>query len=133
MGETSNYTDLDMYNQSPATVGKQNQVIGSLTGTSVRSTLVDVAAGTKTVIAQGVPGYRIWVLGWVLGASGAAGTFVLGQDDDPRTGAIPVLENDTCTIASMLPLIELDEGENLVLTTTAASFDGVVQYRVVEV
>ena len=133
MSEVSDYTDLDPYNQSPATVGKQDQIIGALTGTSVRTALVDVGAGTTTVIAQGVPGYRIWVMGWVLGATGGSGTFLFGQPGDPKTGAISVIQNDNCAISSMLPFVELDDGENLILVTAAAAFAGVVQYRVVAV
>lgn len=138
MGETSDYTDLDLYNQSPATVGKQNQIInalnsssGGISPTDMLSAVLDAGAGATTEVIVGVPGSEIWVYGWYAGASVASGSYVWKSDGTAKTGTIPVGINGGGVMTSTFPIFKCAVGDSLNITTIASAIDGIVQYILV--
>jgi len=90
--------------------------------------IINVSAGTTKVL-DGVPGKRIQVSGWHLGASIASGSYTWLSGTDVKTGVIPIGING---VVSTDIQITCGVGEDLNITSVGTDIDGILNYSLVD-
>jgi len=95
----------------------------------ILSKAVNVAAGTTTeIIPEDNDGSQMYILGWVLTASVASGTYQFRDDTENKTGLMAAGINGGSAVMGDSPVFRCGTNEALILETVGCAIDGIITY-----